>query len=135
MKDHLLQTIEKSRKYTLEVAEAMPEVSYMFKPKNAGWDFGNLLHHIAYGINWWKENYINGVQVEWEQPVFKGGKKEIINYLKESYQSLQASIKEHTPTESVVNGLHATLDHVTHHRGQAVVYLRCNGIAPPEYTY
>jgi uncharacterized damage-inducible protein DinB len=29
--------------------------------------------------------------------------------------------------------LHLILDHATHHRGQAVVYLRLNGIKPPEY--
>ncbi|MFA9454721.1 MAG: DinB family protein [Candidatus Aminicenantaceae bacterium] len=25
------------------------------------------------------------------------------------------------------------VDHITHHRGQTVVYLRLNGIKPPQY--
>jgi uncharacterized damage-inducible protein DinB len=38
-------------------------------------------------------------------------------------------------TDKAVQGFHATIDHITHHRGQAVIYLRSNGITPPEYTY
>jgi hypothetical protein len=37
--------------------------------------------------------------------------------------------------EEAIRGFYATLDHVTHHRAQAVTYLRCNGITPPDYVY
>ena len=68
MKDQLLSTIENSRKYTLQVAEAMPDKDYHYKPAGAGWDFGELLNHIAYGIHWWEDNYIKGNKTEWSPP-------------------------------------------------------------------
>jgi hypothetical protein len=47
MEERLLLTLENSRIYTLQVAEAMPETSYDFKPTGAGWNFGELVDHIA----------------------------------------------------------------------------------------
>jgi hypothetical protein len=44
-------------------------------------------------------------------------------------------MKEQTLDEKSVYGAYATLDHITHHRGQAVLYLRTHGIEPPEYVY
>jgi uncharacterized damage-inducible protein DinB len=38
-------------------------------------------------------------------------------------------------SDSVVKGFQATIDHITHHRGQAVLHLRGQGITPPEYVY
>jgi uncharacterized damage-inducible protein DinB len=37
--------------------------------------------------------------------------------------------------EDRIKGFFATMDHITHHRGQIIVYLRGNGITPPEYTW
>jgi uncharacterized damage-inducible protein DinB len=135
MKDQLLSTIENSRKYTLQVAEAMPDKDYHYKPAGAGWDFGELLHHIAYGIYWWQDNYITGNKTDWNPPPAKNKKQEIITYLTQAYDDLLKTIKKVSFTEQAVNGVHATLDHITHHRGQAVIYLRTNGVEPPEYVY
>ena len=135
MKQQLSKTLEKSRDYTLQVAELMPENAYTFKPAGGGWNFKELMHHIAYGISWWQENFIKGNEVSWEQPVTKATKQEIIDYLREAFDLLQKTIQHGALANSAIAGFHATLDHITHHRGQAVVYLRCKGINPPEYTY
>lgn len=135
MKKQLLATLENSRNYSLQVAREMPEQDYQFKPTNAVWSFKELLHHIAYGIIWWKENYVEGIKTEWKPTAVKNKKQEIISYLEEAYASLQKTIEKIELTDDAVNGFHATIDHITHHRGQAVLYLRCKGIVPPEYTY
>ena len=135
MKEQLLSTIANSRNYTLQVAEAMPEKGFHFKPAGAGWNFSELLHHIAYGIQWWQENYITGNKTDWNPPPAKNKKAEIISYLTQAYDDLQKTIKKESLTEQAVSGVHATLDHITHHRGQAVIYLRTNGVEPPEYVY
>jgi len=135
MKDQLVETIENSRNYTLQVAEAMPADGYACKPTGAGWNFGELLHHIAYGIQWWQQNYITGNKSSWAPPPVKNKKQEVIAYLNEAYDELQKTIKQLTITEQASYGVHATLDHITHHRGQAVIYLRTNGVEPPEYVY
>jgi uncharacterized damage-inducible protein DinB len=135
MKEQLLATVENSQHYTLQVANAMPDKGYSFKPAGAGWNFGELLHHIAYGIQWWQDNYITGNKTSWDPPPAKNKKQDLIADLTQAYDALQNTIKQQPPSEQSVNGVHATLDHITHHRGQAVLYLRTNGVEPPEYMY
>ena len=135
MKEKLLSTVENAKAYTLQVAEAMPEEGYHYKPAGAGWNFGELLQHIAYGIHWWQENYITGNKIDWDPPVAATSKKEVTATLTTNFDALQKVLQTQSLNEEAVYGVHATLDHITHHRGQAVLYLRTNGITPPEYMY
>lgn len=135
MNEQQLATLDNSRMYTLSVAEAMPEEFYGFKPAEAVWNFGELVHHIAYGIQWWEQNHILEQQVAWNPPPAKINKKQVLNYLQQAYEQLRKTVENKSLTGNANKGFHATLDHVTHHRGQAVTYLRCKGITPPEYTY
>jgi uncharacterized damage-inducible protein DinB len=135
MKEFLITTLENSRTYTLSVAELMPEREYEFKPVDTIWNFRELLHHIAYGIEWWENNFVKGKNVEWNQPPAKATKKDVIAYLNKAYASLKETISQGKPSNDAIKGFHATIDHITHHRGQATVYLRCKGITPPAYTY
>ena len=135
MKDQLLTTVENSKNYTLQVANAMPDKDYHYKPAGAGWDFGELLNHLAYGIQWWQDNYITGKKTDWDPPKAQSSKKEVVTYLTKAYDTLLKTIKHQPDNEQPGNGVHATLDHITHHRGQAVLYLRTYGVEPPEYVY
>jgi uncharacterized damage-inducible protein DinB len=135
MKAKLLTTIDNSRNYTLEVAGTMPEKNYDTKLVPDGWSFKELMSHIAYGIDWWKNNYIDQEKIDWAPPEAEKNKQDVVKYLNKAYDSLQASIRKKEMNEDVLYGFYATLDHITHHRGQAVIFLRKNGITPPEYTY
>jgi len=128
-------TLENSKNYTLAVAEAMPADAYEFKPAGAGWNFRELLHHIAYGIQWWEQNYVKAVESTWNPPAVKSNKEEINSYLHQAYGSLKNSISTLKTNDDLIKGFYTTIDHITHHRGQAVLYLRCAGINPPEYMY
>ena len=61
MKRQLLETLTKSKDYTIQVAQAMPGHLYHFKPVTDIWDFGELFGHTAYGVRWYLENYIRGM--------------------------------------------------------------------------
>lgn len=135
MKEQLLKTLENSKAYTLAVADAMPEKNYQTRPADTVWKFGELLQHIAYGIHWWEDNYVKAVKTNWDPPPLNGSKKETIANLQKAYGSLADTINKSEINDEVVNGFYATLDHITHHRGQAVTYLRHQGIEPPEYSY
>jgi len=135
MKEFLLTTLENSKNYTLAVAGLMPEKDYEFKPAGEVWNFRELLHHIAYGIEWWQDNFIKDKKTEWDQPPAKANKKDVIAYLNKAYASLQETISKGKPGNDAIKGFHATIDHITHHRGQATIYLRCKGITPPAYVY
>ncbi|MEP7372492.1 MAG: DinB family protein [Chitinophagaceae bacterium] len=135
MKEILLSLLENSRGYTLAVAEAMPAKLDNFKPQADIWNFSEQLHHIAYGIEWWKDNYVKGVKTSWEPPAFSKNRKEAVAYLNQTYDSLKDSVNKIPMNDETIKGFFATLDHITHHRGQVIIYLRCNGITAPEYTY
>ena len=135
MKDQLLTTLRKSRDYSLAVAEAMPGNDYTLKPEGAGWNFAQLISHMAYGIGWWKDNFILGTETEWLEPKLNGGKKELIDQLKAAYNSLEGVLESLELNEDKIYGFFATTDHLTHHRAQAVIYLRTRGITPPEYSF
>lgn len=135
MKEHLLTTLENSRNYTVAVAEAMPEKNYGFKPVPEVWSFLEQLHHIAYGIGWWEENYVKGNKIDWAPTPIKKTKKEVINYLGQAYDSLKETTGKTQLSDDLIKGFNSTLDHITHHRGQAILYLRCKNIQAPEYIY
>ena len=132
--DKLMDTVNISRNYTTAVADAMPSEDYSFRPAREVWSFGELIHHIAYGIIWWRENFIEGSKTDWNPPAAGSSKKEILAYLRKGYDELQKILSER-PSDRGHYGIGATLDHITHHRGQATTYLRLKGIAPPEYVY
>ena len=131
----MLNLLENSRAYTIAVAEAMPVKLDNFKPAADVWNFREQLHHIAYGIEWWKDNYVNGIKTTWAPPATSNSRKEVIAYLNQAYDSLKEVLTNSMMNDDRVKGFYATLDHITHHRGQCVVYLRSNGITAPDYTY
>ncbi|NLR64828.1 hypothetical protein HGH92_10980 [Chitinophaga varians] len=135
MKAQLLSTLENARQYTMNVAAAMPADNYAFKPDTATWSFNDLLHHIGYGITWCNENYILRKQADWNPPAVTKDAAATQAYLSECFNILQKSIEKTDTDENIIHGFYATLDHITHHRGQATTYLRCQGVTPPEYTY
>jgi uncharacterized damage-inducible protein DinB len=135
MKEQLLTTLENSRVYTLTVAEAMPEQFYDFKPTDAVWTFKELMHHVAYGIEWWNENNVKKIKVDWSPPATGKDKKAVVHYLNRAYDTLKSTIESVKINDPTVLGFVSTLDHITHHRGQAVTYLRCKEIAAPEYSF
>jgi uncharacterized damage-inducible protein DinB len=135
MKTDLLSTIEKSKDYTLAVAEAMPSNFYGFKPTEGVWSFNELMNHLAYGIQWWEHNFIKRTETKWNPPSNKTTKEETIEFVQKCYDGLTRTIESEKASEETLKGLWATLDHITHHRGQAILHLRLIGIAAPEYAF
>lgn len=135
MKEQILKTLENSRKYTLDVAAAMPASSYNYKPAEVIWNFRELMHHIGYGIYWWKDNYITNKKTDWSPPAVTSTPEQTKQYLEKAFDDLRETLKSVTLNENVAHGFYTTIDHVTHHRGQATTYLRAKGITPPDYVY
>ncbi|MEO6287264.1 MAG: DinB family protein [Dyadobacter sp.] len=135
MKEQLKTILTNSKSYTLAVAAAMPADTYGFKPVDTVWNFGELLNHIGYGIYWWEENYIRGIETDWNPPASLTSKSKIATYLLDAFEMLEKTLAELSDRNEAIAGFHTTLDHITHHRGQATTYLRCCGITPPEYIY
>ena len=135
MNKQVLATLEKSKHYTIAVASAMPAESFDFSPAADVWTFGELMNHIAYGIYWWEENFIKANKTDWNPPAAKTTRQAVLASINKAYEALESTVKKEPMKDDALAGFHTTLDHITHHRGQATVYLRCKGITPPEYEY
>lgn len=135
MKENLLKAIANSRNYTLQIAALMPPDVYNIKLTDKSWSFSELLDHIAYSIHWWTDNYVLGNETDWNPTDPTSDKLTIINKLRAAFDQFEKRIGEISIDNQSLHGANATLDHVTHHRGQCVLFLRQQNIEPPEYIY
>ena len=134
-------------KLTKEVADAMPAEKYGFKPHPDSMDFGSLMNHIATtnlqfcaGLADTEVGGMNSLD-----PGSGANKPAVLKYLADSFAYCSHVVRElnekqleatHNSPDGKMPGwdvLLAMFVHVAHHRGQAEIYLRDNGIAPPRY--
>ena len=135
MKGIILKDFARTRAYTFSVAEAMPEKDYEFKPVKIVWNYMELLHHLAYSLKWMQDNYVSGVKSEWSPPQITATKKDLIAYLSETLDAVEKELQRTNFTDEKISGFYFMLEHNAHHRGQAVTYLRCCEVTPPEFPF
>jgi len=127
---------------SIAVSQAMPADHYGFRPHPDSMTFGQLMSHIA-ATNY---QFCAGLK-DSEPPAVPPaeGKDAIVKFLSDSFAYCTAVIP--SLDEKQLEALHNSPDgrlsgravllvmyiHVAHHRGQAEIYLRDNGIAPPRY--
>lgn len=140
--------LENSRKYTLQVAQAMPEDLYAYKPADDEMDFRSQLLHIAQNISWLtsthlttQPNPITGTMLK-NTGQSKADVETIVtmafDYAIDAVRHFDAANLEEKVTFfagplSKRQIIQLINDHQAHHRGQIVVYLRIKGIKPPAY--
>lgn len=139
-----LEKWENSKSYMLEVARAMPLEQYNYKPTSREMTFGEQLLHIQQNMEWLGSTYFNKQNIE---PVSgMDPKSQTIKNLSITFDLVGEAIKN-TSSEDLktkvdffagektkLQILNLLQDHVTHHRGQLIVYLNLNNIEPPRYT-
>ena len=139
-----------ARDHCLDVAEAMPEDKYQYKPTDVSKTFAEQMVHSAYTIPLLTKRYVLGMDVKPERPdASKMTKTEIIALLKKGfdfttqviYEIEQAKLDEtcvmyHSGnTVSRAFALFYVQDHMANHRAKSNLYVRMQGIKPPEYTW
>lgn len=141
-----ISRLQNSKEYTLKVAKLMPEEKYGFKPVPDEMSFGEQLLHISANLNWLTASYITNIKVPATKAATQVQKKEeVIQVLNKTYdfaisalESFEASHLADTVSffagpKTKLQIINLISDHQTHHRAQLLVYLRLNGIKPPEY--
>lgn len=145
-KEAFLEKWENSKHYLIAAAEAMPEEDYDFKPTERQRSFKEQLLHISGNINWLSTSYFS--KTEYIKPPVDTSlsKAEILVQLSEVFNKASFTVKstpddELSTTVDFFAGIKSKLqilnllqDHVTHHRGQLVVYLNLKNIEPPQYV-
>ena len=146
-----LERLENSKKYLILVAETMPEDKYDFKATPGSMSFAENLMHIAWAMDWHSQSLMGGREArDWntdtELKVDKKSKKEMIATIEKTFDNTTEFISNFD-----INKLGERLDyfgadrtkrqilllladHITHHRGQMLVYMRLNGLVPPRYV-
>ncbi|MCZ4408533.1 DinB family protein [Cryomorphaceae bacterium 1068] len=150
IKDYL-ERLENSREYMILVAEKMPEDEFSFKATPESMSFAENLMHIAWAMDWHSQTLLGDRPArDWETDttlkVDHKSKKEMIAAVDHAFDETIKLISafDTTTFNDRLNylGLDRTkrqiflllADHITHHRGQMLVYLRLNGIKPPRYV-
>ena len=137
---------ENSKNYLLEIAEIMPEDTYNYKPTEQQMSFQEQLLHIRENMVWLSETYFTSTNFIKSEKITPKTKTEIINELEIAFNRVSTIVKtislDDLTTEvnffagpkSKLQILNLLQDHVTHHRGQLIVYLNLNEIKPPKYS-
>ena len=127
---------------SIAVAEAMPADKYSFHPHPDSMNFGELMAHIA-STNY---QFCAGLK-DTNPPALPSPteKDAVVKFLTDSFAYCTAIIpnltdqqltQPHNSPDGRLSGrevLLAMYIHVAHHRGQAEIYLRDEGIKPPSY--
>jgi len=137
---------ENSKNYLIEMAELMPEEKYNYKPTEREMSFQEQLIHIRGNMVWLSSTYFVNENYIKSEKIDPKSKAEIIEELTIAFDNASEIIKnvplDDLTTEvdffagpkSKLQILNLMQDHVTHHRGQLIVYLNLNEIKPPKYS-
>lgn len=142
-----IKKMRHSKVYTLKVAKLMPDEKFDFRPTSGEMTFGEQLIHISSNLGWLSSAYLR----VGENPVSSAAKKatkkeEIIQVVTSTYDyvlevlekfevaQLQDTVSFFAGPMNKLQIINLINDHQTHHRGQLLVYLRLNGIKPPDYV-
>ncbi len=131
--------------YTLELAESMPEADYDFRPTPGQMSFREQLIHMVRNMNWLASDYLGGEKLDDNLRTSDYSKEQVLDILSRGFAASMSCV-ENLPAAALDEQVDffagpmnkrqiLTLmnDHVTHHRGQLIVYLRLKQISPPKY--
>jgi uncharacterized damage-inducible protein DinB len=140
-----LKHLKISRDFTLKVANQMPESTYDFKLTPPQMSFAGQMVHLAQSLSVFVSPF-SGQEPKPAQPASMS-KKDVVAFVSKSFDDAIAQVSKLTPEqisktykseEGTLTGMEllmGMLDHNTHHRASAEMYLRAKGITPAEYQF
>jgi uncharacterized damage-inducible protein DinB len=135
-----------SKEYSLAMLAQMPDEHLGFRPTPDVWTFSQQLCHLA------DANVLVSAPLLGAKVVYVGDPRQLDRaalekHLRDSYDIVTVAfdrLKSDADGETMVKFFdgqlpkrelcYRLLDHATHHRSQALVYLRLKGIVPPPYA-
>ena len=142
-----ISKLKNAQAYTLQVARSMPACKYDYQPSQEEMLFSRQLLHISENLCWLTSSYLSSNKNPLTDAEGKPtSKEEIIAVITKAYDyaidalqnfptnALNDTVKFFAGPMNKLQIINLLQDHQTHHRGQLMVYLRVNGIKPPEYV-
>ncbi|MFT4670333.1 MAG: putative damage-inducible protein DinB [Ulvibacter sp.] len=145
-KEAFLEKWDNSKDYLVTIAELMPEQFYDFKPTERQRSFKEQLLHIKSNIDWLSGTYFTSEEYRQVKIDPAISKSETIKLLSDAFntsskiikkaskEELQETVEFFAGPKSKLQILNLLQDHVTHHRGQLIVYLNLKDQEPPKYV-
>jgi len=145
VKATLVKHLKTSRDFTLKVANQMPEESYDFKLTPPQMSFAEQMAHLSQALGAFAAT-LQGQKPSLGKPASMH-KKDIVALMQKSFDAAIDGVSKMTPEQLAktyntgdgsMTGMEAVmfmLDHTTHHRASAEMYLRAKGITPTEYEF
>jgi len=145
VKATILKHLKTSRDFTLKIAEQMPETDYGFKLTPPQMSFAEQIVHLSQSGTYFLSPML-GEKPSEAKPASMN-KADVIAFAKAQFDSTIDKVSKLTPEqlsktykseEGTMTGLDlllGLLDHTTHHRACAEMYLRAKGITPAEYQF
>ena len=124
----------------LNLRNPCPEDHYDYTPMAVEMTFREQLKHIAANMVWLSSSYLEGKHTTIDPTKTGDSKREIISMMNQAFTYANETINNLTEKDlnETVDFFAGTMtrrrilllmtDHVTHHRGQLVVYLRMNNV-------
>ncbi|MEO9477228.1 MAG: DinB family protein [Cyclobacteriaceae bacterium] len=136
-------------KNVIDIAEAMPEDFYDYKPNDSSKTFADQIGHIAMTTLYLSKGFVNGDWGTYNDGSMAGkSKTEVVDLLKENLDEstkIIAGMPDEAANETIkafggkmVKRYVAVLfiqDHLTNHKAKANLYIRMNDIKPPAYAF
>ena len=143
----LTDAFNRSEKYSMAIAKQMPAQYYTFRSTDSTFTYAEQWRHLVVFTTTLLSGKL-GVKNPYDVKKMpeKMDKDEMLTEIKEMYAFVRKTIQElpaeklfdKTPftDESIPNWrfIYAMENHIIHHRGQCIVYLRLKGIVPEGYV-
>ncbi|EON78938.1 hypothetical protein ADIS_0531 [Lunatimonas lonarensis] len=146
--EEFLERWDGSKRYLVAMADAMPAERYDFRPSEEEMTFAEQLMHIAVTVEWHIASRFEGLNTPYRVKEYQAAgldKEAIKAVLVREMDKAAERIRNADPARLSETNSYGELqrtgrqflllaaDHIAHHRGQLVVYLRMNAIKPPNY--
>jgi uncharacterized damage-inducible protein DinB len=141
----VVKHLKTSRDFTLKVADQMPEADYGFKLTPPQMSFAEQMTHLSEE----QAGLLAPFSSVNSSPAKSASlnKKDVMAFIRQSFDSSIEKVSKLTPEqisktynggEGSMTGLELLMflmDHTTHHRASAEMYLRAKGITPTDYQF
>ena len=149
--------LKNMKTYTLDLIRQMPDEHFEFRPAEDMYTFREQIEHIVGAVHFQYEYFLKGASKvppseiqSIKEELKRMDKDALLAKLSEVFDTVANFYT--TVSEKALNESHTLFflpekperslrvvsmllrDHITHHRGQMIVYLRLKGIKPVRYT-
>jgi uncharacterized damage-inducible protein DinB len=150
IKAQMVKDWERSKTYTIDYLNTMPADKYTFKATDSIRSFAQQMLHLAQANIFLMSNATDQQGPSWlmsdpEHRATAWKKDSVMYYVTSSYDYCINAVKNsdinkwgekkkmfNTFDETRFALMNKTLEHQAHHRGQTTIYIRLQGITPPQ---